>query len=78
MTDYESTLLAGIPNAPSVYDLTENPDLAMQRQRQVVEQMVNMNISPSRRLRRFWPDAAVCTIWKEAAAFITGKRAILF
>ena len=40
MTDYESTLLAGIPNAPSVYDLTENPDLAMQRQRQVVEQMV--------------------------------------
>lgn len=40
MTDYESTLLAGIPNAPSVYDLTENPDLAAQRQRQVVNMMV--------------------------------------
>lgn len=40
MTDYESTLLAGIPNAPSVYDLTENPDLAEQRQRQVIRLMV--------------------------------------
>ena len=28
MTEYESTLLAGIPNAPSVYALTANPDLA--------------------------------------------------
>ena len=26
MTEYESTLLAGIPNAPSVYALTANPD----------------------------------------------------
>lgn len=40
MTDYESTLLAGIPNAPSVYDLAENPDLAGQRQRQVISLMV--------------------------------------
>lgn len=40
MTDYECTLLAGIPNAPSVYDLNENPDLACQRQRQVVTLMV--------------------------------------
>lgn len=40
MTDWESTLLAGIPNAPSVYDLNVNPDLAGQRQRQVVEMMV--------------------------------------
>lgn len=40
MTDAECTLLAGIPNAPSVYDLNENPDLAHQRQRQVVELMV--------------------------------------
>lgn len=40
MTDDECTLLAGIPNAPSVYDLNENPDLARQRQRQVVELMV--------------------------------------
>ena len=40
MTGYESTLLAGIPNAPSVYSLTANPDLAEQRQRYVVQQMV--------------------------------------
>ncbi len=40
MTEYESTLLAGIPNAPSVYALTANPDLAAQRQRQVVQRMV--------------------------------------
>ena len=40
MTDSECTMLAGIPNAPSVYDPTANPDLALQRQRQVVERMV--------------------------------------
>ena len=40
MTDYQCTLLAGIPNAPSVYDLNENPDLASERQRQVVGLMV--------------------------------------
>lgn len=39
MSDYESTLLAGIPNAPSVYAPTKNPDLAAQRQLQVVERM---------------------------------------
>lgn len=40
MTDYECTLLAGIPNAPSVYSLTRNPDLARQRQKYVIRQMV--------------------------------------
>nr|WP_308625604.1 biosynthetic peptidoglycan transglycosylase [uncultured Eisenbergiella sp.] len=40
MSDYESTLLAGIPNAPSVYALTNRPELAAQRQRTVVECMV--------------------------------------
>ena len=40
MTDREATLLAGIPNAPSVYDLNQNPDLAYQRQRHVVALMV--------------------------------------
>ena len=39
MTDYESTLLAGIPNAPSVYSLTATPDLAEQRQQYVLRQM---------------------------------------
>ena len=40
MTNYECTLMAGIPNAPSVYSLTENPALAEQRQKYVVRQMV--------------------------------------
>ena len=40
LTDYEATLLAGIPNAPSVYSLSANPDLASQRQAYVVRQMV--------------------------------------
>lgn len=35
----ECTLLAGIPNAPSVYAPTKNPDLAMQRQKQVISKM---------------------------------------
>ena len=37
---YESTLLAGIPNAPSVYAPTKNPELAKQRQIQVLKKMV--------------------------------------
>lgn len=40
MTDYEAILLAGIPNAPSVYAPTKNPGLAKQRQKQVMEKMV--------------------------------------
>lgn len=40
MSAYESTLLAGIPNAPSAYALTKNPDLAHQRQKRVLEKMV--------------------------------------
>lgn len=40
MNLYECTLLAGIPNAPSVYAPTKNPDLAKQRQVQVLRKMV--------------------------------------
>lgn len=40
MNLYESTLLAGIPNAPSVYSPTKNPELAKQRQAQVINKMV--------------------------------------
>lgn len=38
---YECTLLAGIPNAPSVYAPTKNPELAKQRQAQVIEKMID-------------------------------------
>ena len=41
MTDYESTLLAGIPNAPSVYSPDVNPELSLQRQQQVLAKMVD-------------------------------------
>ena len=40
MTDYECILLAGIPNAPSVYAPTKNLELAKQRQRQVMKKMI--------------------------------------
>ena len=40
MDKYECSMLAGVPNAPSVYAPTKNPDLASQRQRQVLERMV--------------------------------------
>ena len=40
LTDFECTLLAGIPNAPSVYSLDVNPDLAYERQEKVIECMV--------------------------------------
>lgn len=40
MTDYEAILLAGIPNAPSVYAPNQNPELAEQRQKQVINSMI--------------------------------------
>ena len=40
MTDYECIMLAGIPNAPSAYAPTKNPDLAKQRQKQVMNKMI--------------------------------------
>ena len=41
MNIYECTLLAGVPNAPSIYAPTKNLDLAEQRQRQVINKMVD-------------------------------------
>lgn len=40
MTDGECIMLAGIPNAPSVYAPTKNPELAKQRQKQVINKMI--------------------------------------
>lgn len=40
MNEYESSMMAGVPNAPSIYAPTKNSDLASQRQRQVLEKMV--------------------------------------
>lgn len=43
MTDSECIMLAGIPNAPSVYALNKNPELAKQRQKQVINKMIEYN-----------------------------------
>ena len=40
INEYESSMMAGVPNAPSVYAPTKNLDLASQRQRQVLDKMV--------------------------------------
>lgn len=40
MNKYESSMMAGVPNAPSIYAPTKNPDLASQRQKQVLDKMV--------------------------------------
>lgn len=39
MSEYESTLLAGVPNAPSRYAPTKNLELAQKRQRQVLRRL---------------------------------------
>lgn len=39
MSDYESTLLAGVPNAPSKYAPTKNLKLAQKRQKKVIARM---------------------------------------
>ena len=39
LNDWECTLLAGLPNAPSAYAPTKNPELALKRQKQVLEAM---------------------------------------
>lgn len=40
LTPYQATMLAGVPNAPSVYAPTKNLDLAQKRQDKVLERMV--------------------------------------
>ena len=40
LTEYECAMLAGLPNAPSVYSLDESPELAGQRLAQVLDSML--------------------------------------
>lgn len=42
--NYECAVLAGLPNAPSVYSLDENKELALQRVEQVLRSMVRNKI----------------------------------
>ena len=39
-----NALLAGLPNAPSAYNPKANPELAVQRQQQVLRRMVDCDI----------------------------------
>ncbi len=57
MNDDEATLLAGIPNAPSVYAPTANPRLARQRQQQVIRQMIECGYLESPSIRPMWQQA---------------------
>lgn len=41
MDEYEITLLAGIPNAPSVYSPKANPELALKRQKKIITCLVD-------------------------------------
>ena len=54
MTDYEAIMLAGIPNAPSVYSLTKNPELAKQRQKQVINKMIEYKYLHKVRQIKYW------------------------
>ena len=40
LNDSEAVMLAGIPNSPSNYSPTKNPELARKRQKQVLDKMV--------------------------------------
>ena len=53
MTMYESTLLAGVPNAPSKYAPTKNPDLAEKRQKQVLAEWKPADVLPEKRQRQW-------------------------
>ncbi len=44
MNNYQATMLAGIPNAPSVYAPTKNLELAQKRQEKVLEQMIKTDV----------------------------------
>lgn len=44
LSDYESAVLAGLPNAPSAYSPKRNPELAKQRAKKVLQRMVECNV----------------------------------
>lgn len=54
LNDYEATMLAGVPNAPSIYAPTVNFELASQRQRQVLEKMVEYKYISEQEKDEIW------------------------
>ena len=43
LSDYEAIMLAGLPNAPSAYSPSTNPELAYSRMKIVLSKMVECN-----------------------------------
>ena len=52
LTDYEATLLAGVPNAPSVYSPKVNLNLAEKRQDVVLQKMVDFNYLTEKEMKK--------------------------
>ena len=57
LTDAQAVMLAGLPNAPSVYSLDENPTLARQRMRQVLDSMVKCRVTTEQRAQELMDQA---------------------
>ena len=60
----ECTLLAGIPNAPSVYALSQNPGLARERQQEVLRKLVSYDYLGRTQHSTFWE---TCARWPHDA-----------
>lgn len=52
LTDYEATMLAGIPNAPSVYSPKVNLNLAERRQDVVLQKMLENNYITKEKMKK--------------------------
>ena len=63
LTDAEAVLLAGLPNAPSLYSPTANPDLALKRTRVVLDRMVEARVLTRERAEQLEAEAAALEIF---------------
>ena len=63
LTDAEAVLLAGLPNAPSLYSPTANPDLALKRTRVVLDRMVEARVLTREQAEQLEAEAATLEIF---------------
>lgn len=56
LSDYEAIMLAGLPNAPSAYSPDSSPELAKQRMKQVLDQMVECSVLSQRKADRIFEE----------------------
>ena len=62
LTDYECAMLAGLPNAPSAYSPTTNPQLARERTQQVLESMVQCGVLSQEQAHRLIQEGLQSTV----------------